>query len=59
MTPETPAQRMIAKRGIPIGLSLAFVFGAIGLLLDSTLAGILAGIGVMMMILGYRYRQSG
>jgi hypothetical protein len=50
---------MIAKRGIPVGLGLALVFGAVGLLLDSTLAGILAGIGVMMMILGYRYRQGG
>jgi len=55
----TPVQRFLATRGLLTGLALLLVFGAIGLATDSTLAGVLAGAGLMIAIASFALKRSG
>ena len=55
MLPEkTPAQNALVRNGVPVGAALLVVGAAIGLLTDATMAGFVAGAGLMM-IIGSRY----
>lgn len=55
---KTPAQQLLIERGVPIGAVLLVVFGIIGLVTDSTLAGVLAGAGLMMIVGSFALRRS-
>jgi hypothetical protein len=58
MLPEpSPAQALIARRGVPIGAGLLLVFGAIGLYSDSTFAGLLAGAGLAILLASLALRR--
>jgi len=60
MLPEkTPAQNALVRSGIPAGTALLLVAGGVGLLLDSTFAGLLAGAGLMMIIGSLYLRKHG
>ena len=54
MLPEkTPAQHALARSGASAGVILLLLAGTIGLLTDSSFAGILAGAGLVMIVASF------
>ncbi len=52
-------QRTFARYGIPVGLVMLVAFGPMGWFWDSTFFGLLAGMGLMLVILSYRFLSRG